>query len=172
VKPLTAGSSVGITIVKTFFDLEKALERAFEHSDIVIIEEYIEGREVTCGVIDGFRGHKTYPLFPTEIVPKSGFYDYHAKYESDDTGYICPAIFDEKTKETIQEAAKAVHEHLGLRHYSRSDFIVHPRRGVYFLEVNTLPGMTSHSLIPRAVEAAGSNLSEFFDHVISLARNG
>ncbi len=169
VKPLSAGSSVGVTIVRTFFDLEPALDSAFEHSDSVIIEELIGGREVTCGVIDGFRGHKTYPLFPTEIIPKSAFYDYRAKYESDDTGYVCPAQFDESVVETIQEVSKAVHENLGLRHYSRSDFIVHPKRGVFFLEVNTLPGMTSHSLVPKALEAGGFSLPEFFDHVISLA---
>ena len=169
VKPLTAGSSVGITIVKTFFDLESALNRALEHSDSVIVEEFIEGREVTCGVVDNFRGQKTYPLFPIEIIPKTSFYDYHAKYVSDDTTYICPAKFDESVRQTIQEASKMIHESMGLRHYSRSDFIVHPKRGVYFLEVNTLPGMTSHSLIPKANDAGGFPLSEFFDHVLTLA---
>ncbi len=169
VKPLAAGSSVGITIVKTFFDLESAVKRALEHSDSVIIEEFIEGREVTCGVIDDFRGQKTYSLFPTEILPQTSFYDYHAKYESEDTGYICPAQFDESVKKTIREASKTIHESLDLRHYSRSDFIVHPKRGVFFLEVNTLPGMTSHSLIPKAIEAAGFSLPEFFDHLLTLA---
>ncbi|MEK7607444.1 MAG: D-alanine--D-alanine ligase [Patescibacteria group bacterium] len=169
VKPLSAGSSVGITIVKTFFDLESALKKALEHSDSVIIEEFIEGREVTCGVVDNFRGQKTYSLFPIEIIPKEDFYDYHAKYISEDTRYICPTKFDESIKQTIQEVSKAIHEHLGLRHYSRSDFIVHPKRGVYFLEVNTLPGMTSHSLIPKAGDAGGFPLSEFFDHVLTLA---
>lgn len=169
VKPNGAGSSMGVTIVKTFFDLKPALSMALHYSDTVIIEEYIEGREVTCGVVDHFRGHGIYPLFPIEIVPQSSFYDYRAKYESDDTDYICPARLDESTKQIIHEAAMAVHLGLGLRHYSRSDFIIHPQRGVYFLEVNTLPGMTSHSLIPKAIEAGGSNLPEFFDHVISLA---
>jgi len=169
IKPLSAGSSVGITIVKNFLDLEKALKNALEHSDSVIVEEFIGGREVTCGVIDNFRGHKTYSLFPIEILPKSSFYDYHAKYVSEDTGFVCPANLDESTKQTIQEVSKIVHEHLGLRHYSRSDFIVHPKRGVFFLEVNTLPGMTLHSLIPKAVEASGSTISEFFDHILSMA---
>jgi D-alanine-D-alanine ligase len=172
VKPLSAGSSVGITIVKTFFDLESALKSALEHSDTVIIEEFIEGGEATCGVVDHFRGERHYPLMPIEILPSSEFYDYDSKYVSEETRYVIPGGFDEETKKLIQEAAQAVHRDLGLKHYSRSDFIVHPKRGVYFLEVNTLPGMTSHSLIPKSIEAVGSSLPEFLDHVITLAREG
>lgn len=170
VKPTSAGSSVGITIVRTFFDLESALRSALEHSDSVIIEELIEGREATCGVLDHFREERHYALLPIEILPSSHFYDYHSKYVSEETRYVIPGGFSEEIKRQIQEAAKAVHQELGLRHYSRSDFIVHPKRGVYFLEVNTLPGMTSHSLIPKSVEAVGSSLPEFLDHVITLAR--
>ncbi len=170
VKPLSAGSSVGITVVKTFFDLEPALRSALEHSDTVIIEEFIEGREATCGVLDHFRDERYYSLLPIEILPSSDFYDYHAKYISEETRYVIPGGFSEEIKRQIQQAAKAVHQELGLRHYSRSDFIVHPKRGVYFLEVNTLPGMTSHSLIPKSVEAVGSSFPEFLDHVITLAR--
>jgi D-alanine-D-alanine ligase len=172
VKPLSAGSSVGITIVRTFFDLESALKSALEHSDTVIIEEFIEGREATCGVLDHFRDERHYALLPIEILPSSHFYDYHAKYVSEETRYMIPGGFSEDIKRQIQEAAKAVHQELGLRHYSRSDFIIHPKRGVYFLEVNTLPGMTSHSLIPKSVEAVGSSLPDFLDHVITLAREG
>lgn len=170
VKPLSAGSSVGVTLVRDFFTLEKALLSALEHSDAVIIEEFIDGREATCGVIDNFRGESHYALLPIEILPSEQFYDYHAKYISEETRYVIPGGFDEATKKAIQEAARAVHRDLGLRHYSRSDFIVHPKRGIYFLEVNTLPGMTSHSLIPKSVEAVGSNLPDFLDHVITLAR--
>jgi D-alanine-D-alanine ligase len=173
VKPVSAGSSVGITVVKVFFDLEPALEEAFKHSDTAIIEEFIEGREATCGVIDHFRGERHYSLLPIEIIPhkESPFFDYNAKYGGQ-SQEICPGNFDEQTKKALQEAAAAIHRELGLRHYSRSDFIIHPRRGVYFLEVNTLPGLTSESLIPKSVYAVGSSLPEFLDHVITLAREG
>lgn len=170
VKPASAGSSVGVSIVKVFFDLGSALERALEHSDSVIIEEFITGREATCGVIDDFRGESRYALLPVEIIPHStsAFFDYDAKYGGG-SQEICPAHFDEATKKTIQEAAQAAHEILGLRHYSRSDFIVHPKRGVFFLETNTLPGLTSESLLPKSVRAVGSNIPEFLDHVLTLA---
>lgn len=172
VKPLSAGSSHGITVVNSFLDLEKALARALEHDDSVIIEEFVEGREATCGVIEGFRGEGHYALLPVEIIPhvESPFFDYDAKY-SGKSQEICPGNFDEATKRAIQEASQAIHGELGLRHYSRSDFIVHPKRGVYFLEVNTLPGLTSESLFPKSVKAVGSSMPEVLDHIIRLARS-
>lgn len=170
IKPAGAGSSVGISIVSDFFSLEKALAKAFEHSEAVLIEEFIEGREATCGIVDGFRGEDTYSLMPVEIIPKKGsdFFDFEAKYGGA-SEEICPGNFDHATKEAVQEAAKAVHKALGLRHYSRSDFMVHPKRGVYFLEVNTLPGLTNESLLPKSLRAVGSSLSEFLDHTIGRA---
>lgn len=173
VKPTKAGSSVGVSIVRDFFGLQKAMNKAFEHGDSVIIEEYIDGREATCGVIDNFRGEKYYVLPTIEIIPheKSDFFDYSAKYEGG-SQEICPGNFDEDIKKQIQETARKVHEILGLKHYSRSDFIVHPKRGVYFLEVNTLPGLTSESLLPRSLNAVGTPLPDFFDHVIGLALAG
>ncbi|MEN9622160.1 MAG: hypothetical protein RLZZ67_594 [Candidatus Parcubacteria bacterium] len=173
VKPLSAGSSVGVTVVKDYFALGEALAKALEHSDSVIVEEFIEGREATCGILESFRSEKHYALLPVEIVPHkaSTFFDYDAKYGGGSLE-ICPGNFDEATKKAIQDAAQAVHAELGLRHYSRSDFIVHPKRGVYFLEVNTLPGLTTESLLPKSINAVGSSLSEFLDHVITLARAG
>jgi D-alanine-D-alanine ligase len=173
VKPAAAGSSVGITVVRTFFDLESALEKALEHSDTIIIEELVEGREATCGVVDHFRGERHYALLPVEIIPgkESPFFDYDAKYEGQ-SQEICPGNFDDSIKKVIQEAAQAVHRDLGLRHYSRSDFIVHPRRGVYFLETNTLPGLTQESLLPKSLSAIGASMPQFLDHVITLAREG
>lgn len=170
VKPASAGSSVGIAIVRNFFELEEALAKALEHSDAVIIEEFVEGREATCGVLEGFRGERLYALPTVEIVPKksSAFFDYEAKYGGESLE-VCPGNFDEATKRAIEEAARAAHQALGLRHYSRSDFIVHPKRGVYFLEVNTLPGLTPESLLPKSVRAVGASFPEFLDHVINLA---
>ena len=171
VKPTSAGSSVGITIVRTFFDLERALSAAFEHSDSVMIEELIEGREATCGVLDNFRGERHYALLPIEIIPhaSSDFFDYAAKYEGG-SQEICPGNFDHATRDAIQEAARTVHKELGLRHYSRSDFMVHPKRGLYFLEANTLPGLTSESLLPKSLNAIGCSIPDFLDHVLMQAK--
>ncbi len=170
VKPLAAGSSVGVSIVRNFDELPEALTRAFRYGDRVLIEEYISGREATCGVVEGWRGEEVYALFPIEIVPsgEAGFFDYQAKY-LDDTNCICPGRFSEEEKKEIQAAARLAHTTLNLRHYSRSDFIVSPTRGIYFLEVNTLPGLTSHSLVPKSLAAAGSTISEFLEHVLTLA---
>ncbi len=170
VKPVSAGSSVGVSIVRVFFELEPALQNALAHADFVLIEEFIEGREATCGVLDDFRGEKHYTLLPVEIIhdKNSAFFDYAAKYGGGSIE-ICPGNFDEPTKQAIREAAKLIHQELGLRHYSRSDFIVHPKRGVYFLETNTLPGLTAESLLPKSVTAVGSTLSQFLDHVLTLA---
>ena len=169
VKPVGAGSSVGVTLVTNFHDLGEAIKLARTYSDTVLIEEFIKGREATCGVIDNWRGDGIYSLLPIEIVkPKhSDFFDYNSKYSSD-TQEISPANFGVYGP-VIQELSKRAHEALGLRHYSRSDFIVHPRRGVFFLETNTLPGMTEASLFPKSLTAIGSNLGEFLDHIITLA---
>lgn len=171
VKPVAAGSSVGVSFVKVFFDLEPAIKKALEHSDSIIIEEFIEGREATCGVIEDFRGEKHYALLPVEIIApeKSTFFDYDAKYGGE-SQEICPGNFSDETKKIIQAAAKAVHKELGLRHYSRSDFIIHPKRGVFFLETNTLPGLTAESLLPKSVKAIGLSMPDFFEHVIGLVR--
>ena len=171
VKPIALGSSVGVSIARTVPDLEPALRSTLSVSREALVEEFIFGREATCGVIEGFRGEELYSLFPIEIIPpeKNKFYDYEAKYLSNDTGYKIPGGFTDEEKEQIQSVAALAHRELGLRHYSRSDFIVHPKRGVFFLEVNTLPGLTDHSLIPKSLVAAGSGLPEFLDHVLTLA---
>lgn len=172
VKPNGSGSSVGVTIVRSFADLESALLKAFDSDDSIIIEEYIAGREATCGVVEGFRAQKYYALPTIEIVPAQthDFFSYDAKYGGA-SQEICPSNFPEEIKKEIERLAVLVHRTLGLSHYSRSDFIVHPKRGIYFLEVNTLPGLTKESLIPKAVRAVGSELPEFLDHVITIARN-
>ena len=133
------------------------------------MEEYIRGREATCGVVDDFRGHKTYPLLPIEIAPPAGkkFFDYEAKYSGQSTE-ICPSQFSIEEKRELGELAAAVHKLLGLKHYSRTDFIVSPR-GIYILEVNSLPGLTAESLVPKSLAALGVPLPHFLDHVVSLA---
>lgn len=172
VKPVKAGSSVGIGIAQNAQELAETLERAFEISDKVLVEELIEGREATCGVVDNFRGQAVYALLPIEIRSKSqqGFFDYEAKYGGQ-SEEICPGNFTAEEKSQLQELAKQAHQALGLRHYSRSDFIIHPRRGIYLLETNSLPGLTAESLLPKSLQAIGCSLSEFLEHLIDLAEN-
>lgn len=171
VKPVVGGSSVGMTFVDNFHTLAWGLERGFEIAPKVLVEEFIKGKEATVGVIEGFRNEKTYALLPVEIVTpqESTFYDYSAKYGGA-TRLDIPGTFSAADKDALQSAARAVHEGLSLDHYSRSDFIV-SKRGIYFLEVNTLPGLTAHSSIPHALGAVGSKLSEFITHVLELARS-
>ncbi len=174
VKPAIGGSSVGASIVHNFHALEPALHKAFTISPKILIEEYINGKEATVGVIDNFRGEKTYALMPIEIIPpkKHGFFSYDAKY-SGETIERVPGNFTPEEKEELMMQAKIVHEGMGLSHYSRSDFIV-SKRGIYFLEVNNAAGvgMTKESLFPKAIEAVGSKLSDFLGHVVELARQG
>ncbi len=167
VKPVASSSSVGVSLVRSYQELPEALAAAVIHGN-VLIEEYIPGVEATCGVIEDFRGHELYSLPPIEIRPHASFFDhagkYNGKYEE-----IVPARFSLETKKELEDLARAIHRVLGLRHYSRSDFIIHPRRGIYVLETNTLPGLTSESLVPKALRAVGSGIHEFAQHLLSLA---
>ena len=169
VKPSASGSSFGISMAEDFHGLIKAVKAAFEHSEEVLVEEFIKGREATCGVLEDFRQKEHYPLPVIEIIPppESGFFDYDAKY-SGKTLELCPSNFDSGTRKKIEEAAVKVHQALGCRHYSRSDFIV-SQKGIYYLETNTLPGLTPQSLLPKSLEAVGVSYSEFLDHLITLA---
>ena len=170
VKPVVGGSSVGSSVADSYHSLQTALERAFAIAPQVLVEEYIKGREATVGVIDNFRNEKTYALMPVEIVPPqtSPFFDYDAKY-SGQSIERSPGNFSREEKNQLIAIARLVHQGMGLSHYSRSDFIV-SRRGIYFLEVNTLPGLTQESLLPKALKAVGAKLSDFLDHIINLAR--
>jgi D-alanine-D-alanine ligase len=169
IKPASNGSSVGISIARNRADLFTGLIGAAKHGHSILVEEFIPGIEATCGVIEGFRGEELYALPPIEIRSRNAFFDYEAKYAGGKAEEIVPATFSEKLKREIEELSRKIHRALGLRHYSRSDFIIHPRRGVYFLEVNTLPGLTEESLMPKALKAVGSSLPEFVGHVIELA---
>ncbi len=169
VKPVSSGSSVGISLVENFSSFVDAIKNAFEHSDAVIIEEYIKGKEATCGVIDSFRNQQFYALPCVEIRPHDGtFFDYEAKLEGK-FNEIVPGNFTSDEKAEIERLAIEAHKNLGLRHYSRSDFIIHPHRGVFILETNALPGLTEKSLLPKALSAVGASVSHFLDHVLQLA---
>ena len=169
VKPSANGSSVGVTIVRDYADLSRALTLASGFSDQVILEEYIKGIEAICGVIENFRGNRLYALPPVEIRPRVEFFDFNAKYggESEE---ICPATFSNKIKKEIEDLAIKIHESFGLRHYSRSDFIIHPKKGIFVLEVNTLPVLTTESLFPKALRAVGSDIHHFVEHMIEMVR--
>lgn len=168
VKPASGGSSVGTALVSSFEELLYALTIAFTHTDQVLIEKYIVGREATVAVAEGFRGEEVYAFPPVEIVTSdTTFFDYKEKYGGE-AREICPARFTRETTDTLLHAAKHVHKTLGLRDYSRSDFIV-ARDGVYFLEVNSLPGLTPTSLLPKTVASVGATFPSFLEHLVERA---
>ncbi len=167
VKPVNAGSSVGIAIVNNESELLSAIEKAFDQDNSILMEEYIKGTELTCGVLGN---HELEPLPVIEIVPgqEYGFFDYKAKYVVGATEEICPARIDDIVKDKVQEYAITAHKALFLRGYSRTDMILRDGR-LYVLETNTIPGMTETSLYPQAAKAAGYSFPKLLDRLISLA---
>ena len=166
VKPVEAGSSVGMSIVKTAADLQRALEKAGEYGKTVLVESYIEGTELTGGVI-GNTELEALPLI--EIIPNKTyeFFDYEAKYTAGATQEICPARIDEELTQKAQSYAKIAHRALFCRGYSRTDMILRDGE-IYVLETNTIPGMTATSLLPQAAQKAGMNFSRLLDKLIDL----
>jgi len=171
VKPSNAGSSVGVYIVDSLPELEEAVIAASTYSPAILIEEYISGKEATCGVIEGFRGHEYYTLLPIEIRHNKSFFDYESKYSDTGAEEICPGNFSVNESKEIEQMAIQAHKILGLRHYSRSDFIINPKRGIYILETNSLPGLTKKSLVPKALNSVGGNIKEFLSHLLSKTLN-
>ncbi|OGE74171.1 MAG: hypothetical protein A3I07_01530 [Candidatus Doudnabacteria bacterium RIFCSPLOWO2_02_FULL_42_9] len=168
IKPNRIGSSIGITISDKKDQIKKGLEDAFKHDLEVIVEPYIKGRELTVPVL----GNKHLQALPViEIVPKGGseFFDFRAKYNSNFSDEIVPAPIPKKLAENLQIIAMEVHELLGCRGVTRSDFIVTQKGQIYFLEINTIPGMTENSLVPKSAKAAGISYSKLLDKLIQLA---
>ncbi len=175
VKPASGGSSIGVTIARNFPELVGALKNAFKLDRAVIVEEYIKGREVTCGVLENFRDEECYALPVIEIVPPAerSFFDYECKYNGS-THEICPAPLDFQLKKEIENIARSAHKALGCNGYSRTDMIVSPAcagrlPGIYLLEVNALPGLTSESLLPKSANAVGLEFPQLLEHIIDLA---
>lgn len=166
VKPVSGGSSIGTQIADNPQVLYAALKKGLEVYEQMLVEELIEGKEATCGVINNFRDQRLYALPAIEIVPPqdAGFFDYAVKYNGA-TEEICPGRFRRDEKDELERVARLVHEELGLSQYSRSDFMVSPQ-GIYFLEVNTLPGLTAASLLPKALQAVGCTYEEFVEHLL------
>jgi D-alanine-D-alanine ligase len=170
VKPLTSGSSIGARYAPDKTVLETALRELLTQYDSVMVEEFIRGREATVGVLQNFRGQSLYVLPPIEIVPPGGqpFFSQEVKYNGA-TEEICPGRFSYDEKVKLAEAATLAHTALHLDHYSRSDFIV--KNGeVYFLEVNTLPGLTDESLLPKAAAAIGLQFTDLVKHLVETSR--
>lgn len=168
VKPNESGSSVGISIVKDKEQLEKAIVEAFTHDSKVMIQQFIKGRELTCAVLGNSVDNELQALPPIEIVAHAEFFDYQAKYFSQDTEEICPAPISRELTVEIQKQAKMAHLALGCDGLSRSDFIMKDDK-LYFIEINTIPGQTSASLSPKAAKAAGLSFPEFIEKQIQLA---
>ena len=169
VKPVGWGSSIGVSIVGGYAPVLEAIERLFaDGATGVLVEEYIRGKEASAGIVEGLRGEALYTLPPIGIVPpEDSLFSYDAKY-SGKTRELCPGNFSRVAAEELQRAAKVMHRTLGLRHYSRSDFIVAPK-GVYYLETNTLPGLTTESLLPKSLAAIGVSFRDFLSHLVKLA---
>ena len=164
VKPSDEGSTHGLTIIQRNDDIEKAIIRAFEFSDEILVEKFISGRELTIGSL----GDKTLPI--VEIKPSHDHYDYDCKYKEGLSDYVVPAQLSDALGKKISEDAMNIHEALGCRHYSRVDFRINDNDEYYFLEINTLPGMTSTSLLPKAAKAAGLDFIDLIQTIINMAK--
>lgn len=170
VKPMASGSSHGVVMVPSVTDLRAVLTSVLAEYETCLIEERIHGVEATCGILENFRDESHYILPPIEIIPPSShqFFSYDVKYDGS-TNEICPGRFSFSVREAIGTAALTAHTTLGLSQYSRSDFMI-SGDDVYFLEVNTLPGLTSESLYPKAAAAVGLSYTQLVDHLITTAR--
>ncbi|MBI5799028.1 MAG: D-alanine--D-alanine ligase [Candidatus Yonathbacteria bacterium] len=168
VKPLSGGSSVGLSLAKNQSELIEGIERALAYSEKAIIEEYIRGREVTLGVVDSSSGIGSYATPPLEILlPEGKLFDYDQKYRNL-AHPVGPARMSDAERRGLEEAALRAHAHLGARHYARYDFIM-TDEGPCLLEVNTLPGLTNTSLLVKSLALNGLTLPGFVDYVLTLA---
>lgn len=163
VKPNASGSSIGVSIAYTPEELRTALEAGLAFGGKCVIEQYIQGREIQVAILEG----KALPSI--EIIPKVGFYDYENKYQPGAAEEVCPAPIPAEWEAKIAQAAQTVFETVGLSVYSRADFIVTEDGTPYFLEINTLPGMTPTSLVPQEAAAAGISYGELCDRIVNAS---
>ena len=162
VKPTDGGSSFGVTKVKAVEDFQKAVDCAFSEGNMLIAEAAVVGRELTCAVYDNGKENVALPVI--EILTDNEFFDYEAKYNGH-SREVCPAQIPDTLRDEIQEVSKKIYEHLGCAGLVRVDYIA-SEEGLYFLEVNTIPGMTSASLVPQMVRAAGMSMTSFLSSII------
>ena len=161
-KPSCQGSSVGVEVIESLENWDAALERALTYGKEALVEVFVKGREITVGIVDG----EALPI--VEVRPKSGYYDYHNKYTSGATEYLCPASFSEELTATIELAAIRALQAMGGGMYARVDFIVRESE-LFALEVNTLPGMTATSLLPKSAAARGESFPDLCHRLAKLA---
>lgn len=165
VKPNEGGSSLGVSKVKSVEQIMAAIEKAFAVDKQVLIEEFIEGRELTIGVYKVGQYLNTLP--PTEIVSKNEFFDYEAKYTPGVTNEITPAVLNNTIQDELKSKASYIYRHLNCRGIVRMDFILQKGTNkLFFLEVNTMPGQSENSIVPQQVRAAGLNLQEFYGSLL------
>jgi D-alanine-D-alanine ligase len=164
VKPSSAGSSVGVSIVSSQSEFEQAVLEAFRYSDIILVEEYIRGRELTVSIL----GDEVLPL--VEIIPQRSFYDYEAKYKDSGTRYECPAALGVSVSEELVRLAQSAYQTLGCRVMGRVDIILSKNGRPSVLEINTIPGLTGKSLLPKAAKAYGIDFPELCVRIIELSK--
>ena len=163
VKPSNGGSSIGLNIAASEKDLKTAIGEAFKYDDKLIIEEYVSGREITVGIVED----RVLPI--VEIVPKRLFFDFTAKYEKGMTEYIVPAEIEEKMYRMCQETGLRAHKALSARSFSRVDIILNEKIGPVVLEINTIPGFTETSLLPKAAKSAGISFEDLCLKILDSA---
>jgi D-alanine-D-alanine ligase len=163
IKPNDQGSTVGLTVCKNSSEVSDALELSFRFSAKTIIEEYIPGKELTVAILED----KALPVL--EIKPKSGLYDYASKYTSGMSEYIVPAEIPAEVAEKMQEEALLAFNALGCEVYARADFRMNNKFETFCLEVNTLPGMTATSLVPKMAKAVGISFEQLIERIIHLS---
>ena len=169
IKPLNSGSSIGVQMAKGSIELLQALQSALIDRDNLLVEERVVGREATVGVLERFRDQGYYQLPVIEIVPpvNTDFFDYESKYNGK-TDEICPGRFTDSEKIELAKQAVLAHQALNLSQLSRSDFMLSDN-GIYYLETNTLPGLTPESLYPKALAAVGCSYEDFVLHLVEDA---
>ena len=163
VKPCNGGSSIGVSVVQNREDLDEAIRLAFSCEPAILIEDYIRGRELSCGIL----GDRALP--PIEIIPLHGFYDYKNKYQAGAAREVTPAEIPDEATARIQAIAKQVFSVLGLSVYGRIDFLLTESGDAYCLEANTLPGMTPTSLLPQEAAVVGYSYAQLCDAIIHLS---
>ena len=161
VKPIDSGSSIGVSIAHTAVEMRDALTLCLKYGGRAVLEEYIKGREIQVGILAG----KALPSI--EIIPKQGFYDYANKYQVGAAEEICPSPIPEEWEQRVRSATETVYRLLGLSVYARADFVVTDDGTPYFLEINTLPGMTPTSLVPQEAAAIGMSYEELCQTIVN-----
>lgn len=167
IKPPCQGSSIGVEIVKNIEDMDKALESAFAYSKELLVEEFISGKELTVSMLQ--RDGEVIALPIIHIAPHSGVYDFHSKYTKGETEYIVPADIDEDVTKHIQNICKDAYKVLGCSGVSRVDVMLDDNNNAYVLEINTIPGMTATSLVPKAAAAVGISFAELCNIILEGA---